>query len=167
MFIRPATKDDAAQILGIYAPYVQNTAISFEDTPPSLDDMQRRIETNGAAYGYFVVEQDGQIMGYAYGSQYAVRHAYRFTAEVSVYIDPVHRGKGLGRQLYDRLIPHMISAGYHTLVAIVALPNAGSAKLHQSCGFKRTGTLPEVGYKFNQWHDVGIWTREYASPPGL
>jgi len=163
MHIRTATPDDAQAVLDIYAPYVESTAISFEETPPSLQEMAQRIQVNGAKYGYFVAGEDGRILGYAYGSQYAVRHAYRFTAEVSVYIAEAGRGKGLGRALYQTLIPHMEAAGYHTLVAIVALPNPASAAIHEAFGFERTGTLPLVGFKFDEWHDVGIWTRKGRS----
>lgn len=163
MHIHPATPQDAEALLGIYAPYVENTAISFEETPPTVQEMARRIDENGRKYGYFVAEEDGQIIGYAYGSQYAARHAYRFTAEVSVYVADAGRGKGVGRALYQTLISHMEGLGYHTLVAIVALPNPASAAIHEAFGFERTGTLPQVGFKFDQWHDVGIWTRKGKS----
>lgn len=160
MKIRPATVEDAAAICEVYAPYVESTAISFEEVVPSVDDMAGRIAHNAAVYGYFVAEVDGVVVGYAYGSQYAVRHAYRFTAEVSVYVSTEGRGKGVGRALYDALIPHMEAQGFHTLISIIALPNDVSAKLHERYGFIRTGTLPEVGYKFDCWHDIGIWTRK-------
>ena len=160
MIIRPATVKDAAAVLAVYAPYITDSAISFEETVPSVKDMAHRIATNGATYGYFVAEVDGAVVGYAYGSQYAVRHAYRFTAEVSVYVAQAGVGKGVGRALYDVLIPHMEAGGFHTLVSIIALPNDASAAIHERYGFRRTGTLPEVGYKFDRWHDIGIWTRK-------
>lgn len=162
MLIRPATVDDASAIRDVYAPYVERTAISFEEVVPSVEDMAARIEDNGSRYGYFVAEVDGAIVGYAYGSQYASRYAYRFTAEVSVYVAESGRGKGVGRALYDVLIPHMEAGGYHTLIAIVTLPNSGSAGIHESYGFELTGTLPAVGFKFDCWHDIGIWTRKGA-----
>ena len=157
--IRPATPADAAQILAIYTPYVTNTAISFEETPPSLGEMQGRISDYAARYGYYVAERGGQILGYAYGSPYRPRHAYRFTAEVSVYLAPTAQGQGIGRALYDVLITGLQTRGFHALIGIVTLPNPACAALHRALGFTEIGVTPQVGRKFDRWHDIAIFQR--------
>ncbi len=158
MIIRPATLDDAARIQAIYAPYVTDTAISFEEVVPSVNDMADRIASVQKTYGYFVAEDEaGEILGYAYGSQYRARKAYQYTAEVSAYVADAGRGKGVGSALYDVLIPHMKASGYHALMAVVTLPNAASQRLHERFGFHHVGTTPEVGRKFDMWHDIGMW----------
>ncbi|MEO0357684.1 MAG: N-acetyltransferase family protein [Pseudomonadota bacterium] len=160
--IRPATPDDAAAIRQIYAPYVDGTAISFEEVVPSVADMAARMSANAASHGYFVAYQDdGQILGYAYGSQYRGRKAYQYTAEVSAYVAQSARGQGVGAALYDVLIPHLRDSGFHALIAVVTLPNSASEKLHERFGFDYIGTTPQVGRKFDSWHDIGIWQRTF------
>lgn len=159
MQIRPATQDDAAAILAIYTPYVETTAISFEETAPDCDEMARRIAANSASHGYFVATQGGAVLGYAYGSTYRPRDAYRFTAEVSVYVGQNVQQRGVGRALYDVLIPHLEKRGFHTLIGIVTQPNPASVKLHEAFGFTHIGTTPQVGRKFEAWYDIGIWQR--------
>ena len=159
MIIRDATPADAEAIRKIYAPYVTDTAISFEEEVPSVEDMAGRIATLQPKYGYHVAIIDGRIAGYAYGSGYRPRHAYRFTAEVSVYVDAAYQGKGLGRALYDVLIPDLKERGYHALIGIITLPNPASRRLHESQGFELIGITPQVGFKFDTWHDIGIFQK--------
>ncbi len=162
MHIRPATSDDAAQILRIYQHYVETTAISFEEVPPTEAEMADRIETYSQRYGYWVaVDADGKMCGYAYGSPYRPRHAYRFTAEVSVYVDKDMGGQGVGRMLYETLVPDLQKRGFHALIGIVTLPNPASRRLHEAFGFTHIGTTPQVGRKFDTWHDIGIWQRVF------
>lgn len=156
--IRTAKVADAAAIQAIYAPIVEDTAISFEEVPPSIAEMRERIATTMRDYPYLIAERNGEVIGYAYASQHRSRAAYRWSVDVTVYIaDQAHR-KGIGRALYSRLIAELTERGFHAAFAGIALPNPGSVAL-ESMGFTPLGIYREVGQKFGQWHDVGWWQR--------
>ena len=157
--IRAARPEDAADIRAIYAPFVQETSVSFETVPPSLETMAERIAGNLASHGYFVAQSDAGILGFAYASPYRPRPAYDRTAEVSVYLAPQAQGRGLAQALYRALFAHLAARGFHTAVAIVTLPNPQSAQLHERCGFAHVGSLQDVGRKFGQWHGTAIYQR--------
>jgi phosphinothricin acetyltransferase len=157
--IRTARAEDAADIQAIYAPFVQETSVSFETVPPSVETMAARICSNLARHGYFVAQSDAGILGFAYASPYRPRPAYDRTAEVSVYLAPQAQGRGLAQALYRALFAHLAARGFHTAVAIVTLPNPQSAQLHERCGFAHVGSLQDVGCKFGQWHGTAIYQR--------
>jgi phosphinothricin acetyltransferase len=157
--IRTARAEDAADIQAIYAPFVQETSVSFETVPPSVETMAARISSNLARHGYFVAQSDAGILGFAYASPYRPRPAYNRTAEVSVYLSPQAQGRGLAQALYWALFAHLAARGFHTAVAIVTLPNPQSAQLHERCGFAHVGSLQDVGRKFGQWHGTAIYQR--------
>ena len=157
--IRSARAEDAADIKAIYAPFVQETSISFETVPPSVETMAARISSNLARHGYFVAQSDAGILGFAYASPYRPRPAYDRTAEVSVYLAPQAQGRGLAQALYRALFAHLATRGFHAAVAIVTLPNPQSAQLHERCGFAHVGSLQDVGRKFGQWHGTAIYQR--------
>ena len=157
--IRTARAEDAADIQAIYAPFVQETSVSFETVPPSVETMALRISSNLARHGYFVAQSDAGILGFAYASPYRPRPAYDRTAEVSVYLAPQAQGRGLAQALYRALFAHLAARGFHTAVAIVTLPNPQSAQLHERCGFAHVGSLQDVGRKFGQWHGTAIYQR--------
>ena len=157
--IRTARSEDAADIQAIYAPFVQETSVSFETVPPNVETMAARISSNLARHGYFVAQSDAGILGFAYASPYRPRPAYERTAEVSVYLAPQARGRGLAQALYRALFAHLAARGFHTAVAIVTLPNPQSAQLHERCGFAHVGSLQDVGRKFGQWHGTAIYQR--------
>ncbi|MBK5437398.1 N-acetyltransferase [Pseudomonas sp. TH32] len=165
--IRVAATADAPAIQAIYAPMVERTAISFEQQAPSVEEMAQRISTTLNLYPYLVAERDGQVVGYAYASQHRAREAYRWSVDVTVYIDPVAHGIGIGRALYERLLPLLMRQGYHAAYAGIAQPNAGSVALHEALGFTHIGTYSEVGFKHGQWHDVGYWRKalDGSTPP--
>ena len=154
MQIRDATVADAAACAAVYAPYVRETAVSFELEPPSDGEMATRIATALDAYAWLVAEDAGEVLGYAYGSRFKSRPAYRFTCEVSVYLRPGLGRRGVGRALYDVLLPRLAAGGYRTAIAGMTLPNAASEALHRSCGFEPVGVFRGVGWKFGRWHDV-------------
>ena len=156
--IRSATTDDAPAILGIYDHYVRETVITFETEPPSVDEMRRRIETVSADYPYFVWEENGEVLGYAYASQWHARAAYGRTVESSVYVRSDRGGRGIGTDLYGRLLQELRDRDFHAVVACIALPNEPSRRLHERFGFRESGRLAEVGRKFDRWIDVGYWT---------
>ena len=155
--LRSATPDDADDIAAIYAPYVRDTAISFETTPPEPSEMRARIEATLAGHPYLVAERDGAVIGYAYAGPFHRRAAYRTTVEVSAYVAAAARGTGAGSALYKALLADLRARGFHAAIGVIALPNAPSVALHERFGFRPVGTLREVGAKFGAWHDVGWW----------
>ncbi|MCL1870809.1 MAG: N-acetyltransferase family protein [Promicromonosporaceae bacterium] len=159
--IRPAHLDpaglasDAAACAAVYAPYVTGTATSFEDAPPSAAELAHRIEAYAARHAWLLAEQDGAVLGYAYGSPYRPRPAYRWTTEVSVYLAvDAPRRTGLGRALYAALLERLTARGYRTAIAGITLPNDASVGLHRALGFREIGVEQGVGWKLGAWHDV-------------
>ena len=159
MIIRPARVEDTEAIREIYAPIVETTTISFEETPPSVEEMARRIEILSSEYPFLVAERDGKLVGYAYASQHRTRAAYRTSVDVAVYAHADARGTGVGRTLYGELLPRAASRGYHAAFAGIALPNPASVALHEKVGFTPIGVYREVGQKFGHWLDVGWWQK--------
>ena len=155
MTVRHATPADAAACAAIYAPYVTDSAVSFEEEPPSTEEMARRIE---GSIAWLVLEDSGRVVGYAYAGTFHPRAAYRWACEVSVYLEQGRRRTGGGRALYEVLLPHLTERGYRTAIAGMTLPNDASAGLHRALGFELVGTYRNIGYKFGAWHDVA-WTQ--------
>lgn len=179
--VRPATSADAAACARIYAPFVLDTAVTFETEAPSPDEMARRI---AAAHVWLVAETDepdatdetaetvetaetaetdtikkpkqphDRIVGYAYAGTFRARPAYRWTCEVSAYVREGHEGAGIGRALYERLLTTLTERGFRTAVAGMTMPNDASAGLHRALGFEPVGTYREVGWKLGAWRDV-------------
>jgi phosphinothricin acetyltransferase len=165
MSIRVATANDAAAIQAIYAPIVERTFISFETEPPSIDEMQRRIQSTLESLPWLVYLDDiGRVAGYAYASMHGERQAYRWSVNVSVYLREDARGKGVGRRLYETLLPLLASLGYYQVFAGIALPNPASVALHESFGFLPLGAYRNVGHKLGAWRDVGYWQLELRAP---
>jgi phosphinothricin acetyltransferase len=152
--IRPATPADAAACAGIYAHYVRETAISFELDPPTAEEMAHRIESYQQRHAWLVLEDAGQVAGYAYASPYATRAAYDWSAEVSVYLAPGLRRSGAGRALYTDLFARLEDRGFRTLVAGITAPNEASLGLHRAMGFEVVGTFRDIGFKLGRWWDV-------------
>ncbi|GLZ54331.1 N-acetyltransferase [Actinomycetospora sp. NBRC 106378] len=155
--IRDATVGDAEACAAIYAPYVRDTVISFEEQPPSAAGMADRIAT---AHAWLVGEDGGRIVGYAYAGSFNDRHAYRYACTVSVYLEPGRRRTGAGRALYEALFPRLRDHGFVRAAAGISLPNAASVGLHSALGFAPVGTFPRVGWKFDAWHDVAWMQRD-------
>lgn len=167
--VRDATPADAAACAEIYAQYVRDTSVSFEIEPPGAAELAERIAVAQRRHAWLVLEQDGQVLGYAYAGPFKARPAYRFASEVSVYLDPVHRGAGGGRTLYAALFERLRQRGYRTVAAGMTMPNEASAGLHRSLGFALVGTWRRVGWKQGAWHDVTWFQLDLAggedSPP--
>jgi phosphinothricin acetyltransferase len=166
--IRPVSKDDAADILAIYAPYITDTVISFETKVPTLEDFSKRIEKIQNDYPYLVCEVDGKVVGYAYASKHRERAAYKYSVEVSVYVASDYHHKGIGKALYGRLFDALSEYNYYSAYAGITLPNDKSIGLHKSFGFVEVGIYHNIGYKDGKWLDV-IWLekplKEYGIPP--
>jgi phosphinothricin acetyltransferase len=167
MIVRDADPQrDAAACAAIYAPYVSDSVASFEAQPPTAGEMSDRI---GAAHAWFVAEHDG-VVGYSYGSPHRERAAYRWAADVAVYIDARHHRSGVGRALYDRLCERLHAIGLWTLCAGITQPNDASNGLHRTMGFVPVGTYRRIGWKAGAWRDVQWWQLDLRpgepGPPG-
>jgi L-amino acid N-acyltransferase YncA len=152
--IRSATPADAAACAAIYAPYVADTAITFETQAPSVGEMAERIEACLARHAWLVLEVDGAVKGYAYAGPFKTRAAYQWSCESTIYLEQGLRRTGAGRALYGALLARLVERGYRRAVAIVAQPNEASNGLHHALGFTDVGTLRKVGWKHDAWHDV-------------
>ena len=152
--IRLATARDAQGMLGIYAPYVRDTAISFETEVPALEDFSRRIENTYEKYPWFVYRICDAIVGYAYASQHRARSAYRYNVDVSVYVLPEYQGAGVAYTLYDCLFALLAKLRYINAYAAITIPNDKSIRFHKKFEFTLIGIHHKTGYKFGKWHDV-------------
>ena len=158
MVIRDADPTrDAEAIANIYAPFVTDTVISFEDVAPAAPEMAARIKRLTETHAWLVAEDDGEILGYAYACPHRERAAYQWATEVTVYVDPRHQRRGVGRRLYEALLARLADQGYRIALAVIALPNDGSVGLHEACGFELVGVLRGIGFKHGKWWDVGWW----------
>jgi len=158
--LRAATAEDAARCAEIYRPFITDNWVSFETEPPDEAEMALRIADHGTSHAWLVAQAaDGIIAGYAYGSPHRSRAAYATSADVAVYVDPAFARRGIGRALYEALLPLLRDKGSHAAFAGIALPNEGSIALHEAMGFTLVGIYREVGWKLGGWRDVGWWQR--------
>jgi phosphinothricin acetyltransferase len=127
--------------------------------------MAQRIERTWLTHPWLVAEEDGEVVGFAYGARHRERAAYRWATDVAVYVSAEHRRRGIGAALYGELLPLLAAQGLHVACAGITLPNEASVALHERCGFSLIGVYRRIGWKAGGWHDVGWWQRELA-PPG-
>jgi L-amino acid N-acyltransferase YncA len=166
--IRLACVDDAPQVQAIYSPVVRDTAISFEVDPPDVGEMGRRIRGTLTRLPWLACERDGEVLGFAYAARHRERAAYRWSVDVSVYVDQHARRVGVGRGLYVSLLALLASQRFAVAHAGITLPNPASVGLHEALGFVPVGVYRAVGFKLGAWWDVGWWQRrlgELAVPP--
>lgn len=163
--VRPATVADAAACASIYAPYVADTAVTFETDAPTPAQMADRIAAALATHAWVVLEDAGEVVGYAYAGPYKARAAYRWSCEVSVYLEPGRRRTGAGRALYEALFARLAERGFRTLVAGMTLPNEASEGLHRALGFEPVGVYRRIGWKHGAWQDVA-WMQRRLGPEG-
>ncbi len=168
MIIRQATEKDAAQLAEIYAPYVRETAVTFEYEAPSAEEFAARIAAVTAEFPFLAAEEDGRISGYAYASHFHERAAYAWSAETSVYVRRGAERGGIGKALYLRLEELLIRQGIQNLNACIAFPNPASIAFHEALGYKTAAHFHLCGYKLGRWWDM-IWMEKlvgsHASPP--
>ena len=149
--IRKVQISDAKAICNIYNYYIQNTIITFEEEPVSEQEMKNRIKSSSLPW--LVSENENQLIGYAFASEWKSRCAYKYSVESSVYLE----GRGIGTPLYKELLKQLDDLNYHTIIAGIALPNDISVKFHEKFGFKKVAHFKQVGLKFNKFIDVGYW----------
>ena len=155
--IRDAGEKDGASVARIYNHYIKDTVVTFEETAVSDVEMSGRIGRRAKSRPWIVIEEAGEVLGYAYANQWHGRCAYRYSVESSVYLDRRMGGKGLGSLLYEALLTKLSLEGLHVVIGGIALPNPASVALHEKFGFKKAAHYEEVGFKFGKWIDVGYW----------
>ena len=162
---------DGAGCAAIYAPFVRDTAVTFDEEAPDGEAMAERIEATMRSYPWVVAEREGELLGYAYASRHRARAAYRWAAEVGIYVAEGRRRGGVGRALYGALLPLLAEQGLHVALAGITLPNPASVALHEACGFLPVGIYRDVGWKAGAWRDVSWWqarlSDERAAPGEL
>ncbi len=152
--IRRIQSGDVNAVLAIYAPFITDSATSFEMEVPTLAEMANRVRGIEDQYPWLVYEEDEKVLGYAYASVHRLRKAYQWSTEVSVYLHESARRRGVGRSLYLVLFDLLRWQGYASAYAGITLPNPASVGLHESLGFKPIGIFSRCGYKLGAWHDV-------------
>ncbi|MDY3832203.1 MAG: N-acetyltransferase family protein [Candidatus Ventricola sp.] len=158
---------DAAGILAVYAPYIRETAVTFETEVPAPDAFTARVAGICADFPYLVLEADGELAGYAYAHRQAERAAYAWNAELSIYLAGKWRGKGLGAPLYRLLERLLAMQGYVNLYGVITASNRGSIAMHEKLGYRQIGLHEKTGWKFGQWHDVAwLYKRVGEGEPG-
>jgi L-amino acid N-acyltransferase YncA len=163
MEIRDADPDrDGAPCAAIYAPFVLDTAVSFEEVPPTPGEFAERIRNTTVTHPWIVAEDGGQVIGYAYAARHRTRAAYRWAADVAVYIGTDDRRTGTGRRLYEALFERLREQGLRTVCAGITLPNEASIGLHRALGFEPVGTYRRIGWKAGRWYDVAWWQLDLA-----
>ncbi|MCB9225215.1 MAG: N-acetyltransferase family protein [Crocinitomicaceae bacterium] len=155
--IRPVEHKDIPEILEIYNYYIETSTVTFEEELLDLKTFVERIESITQQYPYFVYLEDNKVVGYAYAGLFRTRIAYRFSVETSVYVHKDHYKKGIAGKLYEVLIKELKDRGIRSAIGGITLPNDASVALHEKLGFKKAGHFKEVGFKFDQWLDVGFW----------
>ncbi len=157
MNIRRANSDDAGQIAEIYNFYILNTHHTFETEPLSAEEVRKRITEICENYPYLVAEENGEILGYVYATQFKLRQAYKHSVEASIYVKNQAKQKGIGSELYKKLLEELAETDVHAIMAGISLPNDASVKFHEKLGYEKVAHFKEVGYKLGRWVDVGFW----------
>ena len=164
--VRPATDADLDAIAGIYAHYVRDTTVTFEEEPPSPAEMGARVaKVRDAGHEWLVAEVDGVVRGYAYAAPWHARRGYRTSCEITVYLAHDAIGQGHGSALYRTLFAGLEARGMHVVMAGIGLPNAASVALHEKFGMTKVAHYAEIGAKFGRWVDVGWWQRIFPGAP--
>ena len=164
--IRNAIESDIPAMLAIYAPYVENTTYTFEYTVPGEGEFLARFRDITRQFPWLVWEEEGAVLGYAYGSLPFSRAAYAWAGEVSVYLAPQVQGRGIGRLLYTALEAIMAVQGYRVLYAIITEENQGSLAFHKALGYREAGVFSRCGLKFNRWLSV-VWMEKHLDSVGI
>ncbi|TGV04455.1 GNAT family N-acetyltransferase [Flavivirga rizhaonensis] len=155
--IRHLNLNDTEELLDIYNYYVLNSIVTFDDVALSLETFKDKITRINKDYPFIVFEENNEILGYAYGSKWRPKPAYKHTVESTVYVKHSVLGKQIGTKLYTALLSQLKEQNYHIVLGGLTLPNDASVKLHEKFGFNQVAHFKEVGLKFGKWLDVGFW----------
>jgi len=155
--IRNLKITDAKQIADIYNYYVLNSVVTFDEVPFTETAFRDRIFSISSTYPFLVYEEENMVLGYAYANMFRQKPAYKNTVETTIYLANEAQGKQIGTKLYGSLLNLLRDQKYHVAIGGLTLPNEASVKLHEKLGFEQVAHFKEVGYKFNQWLDVGFW----------
>lgn len=158
--IRPATIQDAGEILKIYSPFILNSGITQETEIPTIESFRERIISTMEERPWLVCEMDSEIAGYAYAGKHRERKGYQWCVEPSVYVDEKYYRFGVAKALYTALFDILQLQGYVNAYAVITLPNEKSVAFHENFGFRYLTTYKKIGYKLGQWHDVGWWEKQ-------
>lgn len=156
MIIRALKPSDLSSMLDWYNHYIGTTTVTFAEEPYTLPRFRALAEEVTRRYPWIVLETEGRPVGYAYLNEFNSRHAYRFTADVTIYLDPEECGKGYGTILLKALMEEAVRDGYHKLISLITSDNAASIHLHERCGFHPTARIEHTGYKFGRWIST-VW----------
>ena len=168
--IRPAKPEDAEKLLAIYAPYVEQTAITFEYEVPIVEEFRERIHNTLKKYPYLVAEQTGEPVGYAYVGPFHDRPAYDWAVETSIYVDQNKKRMGIGKKLHEALEEELRNRGFLNMNACIAYPaqedeylTRNSVEFHAHLGYRMVGQFHQCGYKFHRWYDM-VWMEKLLAP---
>ena len=161
--IRFVRETDAEKILEIYRPYILESAVTFEEEAPALEEFRGRIRNISEEYPYLVCESNGSVAAYAYASRYQKRASYRWNAELSVYVERSFLRRGFGKALYGALLEMLRLQGIQNVYAMITVPNQSSERMHESLGFRRLGEYRGTGFKCGGWHDVALFEKSIGS----
>jgi phosphinothricin acetyltransferase len=163
--VRLATTADLPAILAISNEAALNTVANFAIDPEPLADWEMSYRNTSNTHPWLVAVTDEQVVGFAKASPWSGRCAYDYSVEVTVYVDPRHHRRGVGGALYSRLFEILTRQGYNAALGGITLPNEASVRLHEAFGMQHVATFERVGWKFNQWHDVGYWQKHLQEDP--
>lgn len=155
--IRDVILSDAKRIHDIYNKYVEKSHATFQEEPLSLEEIEAQIQRIIKDFPWIVYQEEDKILGYTYADKWKEKSAYRYTVETSIYLDPKSTGKGIGSKLKGAMIEELKERGFHCVISAISLPNPASIAMCEKFGFQKVGQLKEIGYKFDEWIDVGYW----------
>lgn len=165
IYIRSASENDLPDMLEIYRPFVENTTVTFEYVTPPIEDFRARYEKITPFFPWLVCEYDGAVAGYAYATQYRVRAAYQWDAELSIYVHPDYQRRHIGTSLYECVTRCLTLQGFIYAHALITMPNDRSIQLHKRLGFKTVAVFEKTGYKQGRWLDVAELRASLAELP--
>ncbi|HET9648279.1 MAG TPA: GNAT family N-acetyltransferase [Microlunatus sp.] len=155
--VRPVEEPDLPGIRAIINHFIATSAFTFRTDPQTLQEWRSDWERLHGTHPWLAAVDEGRVVGIAYAAPWNYRMAYRWTVETSVYVDPSCQRRGVGDALYANLLARLRRQGYRSVVAVIALPNHPSVRLHERHGFTPVGMLRNAGFKLGEWHDVGFW----------